>query len=329
MRYTMTLLGAIALAVVPARGEEPAAQPRAVTAADPSRAEDEKAIRAAAEAFARAYNAGDATALSRQYTERAEVIDAEGGRTEGREAIAERFAESFQAEQRGLLRVEVESLRLISPDVALEEGVVQVTLPESKSTSATRYSVIHVKQDGRWLMDRVREAKVAVVTPNERLKDIEWMLGDWTDEGDDANLKSSCRWSEDQNFLLREVTVQVQGVVATKIHQRIGWDPLSKQIKSWEFDAQGGYGESLWARSGPDWVIKYKGVLPDGRVSSATRRITPESPTRIHWESTDAVVGDEVIDESRIYIMVKVPPPAQLNPEQQPAPSTSNAKEQR
>ena len=64
------------------------------------------------------------------------------------------------------------------------------------------------------------------------------------------------------------------------VNQRIGWDPLTKQIKSWVFDSEGGYGDALWTRKGNQWVIKSTGVLPDGRTASATHVLTASALTR-------------------------------------------------
>ena len=38
--------------------------------------------------------------------------------------------------------------------------------------------------------------------------------------------------------------------------QRIGWDPVAGQFRSWDFDSQGGYSEGLWSRDGDRWIIK-------------------------------------------------------------------------
>ena len=39
--------------------------------------------------------------------------------------------------------------------------------------------------------------------------------------------------------------IHVQGKPVMNVTQRIGWDPLTKQIKSWVFDSDGGYGDAL------------------------------------------------------------------------------------
>ena len=33
------------------------------------------------------------------------------------------------------------------------------------------------------------------------------------------------------------------------VTQRIGWDPAAKQIRSWEFDSEGGFGEGTWGET--------------------------------------------------------------------------------
>lgn len=330
MRYAVAILGA-AIVVAPAFGDDQAPKP-AVSGAEPNakvESADERAIRASAEAFTRAYNAGDAHALAEQFSKNADVIDGDGVRIQGREAIEEALASTFKAEPGDRITLTIDSLRFLSPDVALEEGRNTVT-PTGDAPVSRRHIVIHVKQDGRWYMDSVREAKEPVVRPHDRLKELEWMLGDWTDEGSDSNVQTNCHWSKDKNFLLREITIQVQGETATSITQRIGWDPLTERFKSWEFDSEGGHSEGLWARAGEkSWVVNHSGVLPDGRTASATRVIVLEAPNRVRWASIDRVVGDEAIPEEMSFIMVKVPPAAGTQAGEKAAPSTTPARDKR
>ena len=330
MRYAVAILGA-ALVVSPAFGDDQAPKPAVSGSETDSKAEsaDERAIRASAEAFTRAYNAGDAHALAEQFSKNADVIDGDGVRIRGREAIEQALATTFKDEPGDKIALAIDSLRFISPDVVLEEGRNMVT-PASGAPVSRRHIVIHIKQDGRWYMDSVREEKEPVVRPHDRLKDLEWMLGEWTDEGSDSIVRTSCHWSKDENFLLREITVQVRGATATSITQRIGWDPLTQRFKSWEFDSEGGHSEGLWARAGEKgWVVKHSGVLPDGRTSSATRVIVLETPNRVRWASIDRVVGGEAIPEEMSFIMVKTPPAPGTQAGEKAAPSTTPARDKR
>ena len=139
------------------------------------------------------------------------------------------------------------------------------------------------------------------------------MVGEWLDQGSDATVHVSCRWSEDKNFLLRDFAVHVQGQPVMTVSQRIGWDPLTKQIKSWVFDSEGGYGDALWTHNGAQWVIKSTGVLPDGKTATSTNILARVSLNRATWKSTERTVGGQSVPESSEYVMVRRPPAPQSN----------------
>ena len=83
----------------------------------------------------------------------------------------------------------------------------------------------------------------------------------------------------------REFAIRVNGRVAMTVNQRIGWDPAGGQIKSWEFDSEGGHGQGLWARLGDQWMVKATGVLQDGRTATATHVITRDDPSTCRWRT--------------------------------------------
>src|SRR2546429_261830 len=60
-----------------------------------------------------------------------------------------------------------------------------------------RSRVAPARRDGRWLLDPARGEEEPLVRPHDRLKVLEWMLGEWTDEGSDAVTRTSCAWSKD------------------------------------------------------------------------------------------------------------------------------------
>ena len=84
-------------------------------------------------------------------------MDDEGEVTRGRPAIVERFAGLFAANEAGTLDVDVESIRLLSPVVAVEEGTATVSGDDGEKPETSRYSVIYVKQDGHWLHARIQD----------------------------------------------------------------------------------------------------------------------------------------------------------------------------
>src|SRR5262249_1756869 len=158
---------------------------------------------AAAESFTRAYNAGDARGLAAHFAVDAVVVEADGSRYEGREAIETEFAETFRAEPGGKMELAIDSIRFPAPDVALEAGRTAPTSRASGGPLQRRYLVVHAKRDGKWVLDSVREEDEPIIRPHDRLKPLEWMIGDWTDESSDSVARTTCGWSKDGNYLLR------------------------------------------------------------------------------------------------------------------------------
>ena len=67
----------------------------------------------------------------------------------------------------------------------------------------------------------------------------------------------------------------------------IGWDPESKVIRSWLFDADGGFGEGLWTATETGWSVKFVQVLPDGRRTSALNTYSRVDDNTFEWRSTN------------------------------------------
>ena len=90
--------------------------------------------------------------------------------------------------------------------------------------------------------------------------------------------------------------------------QRIGWDPVSNKVRSWVFDSEGGFAESLWTRQGDQWLVKLTGVSHDGWVGSATNVYTRLGPDKYSYQSRDRVQGNQIVDDTPEVIIVREPP---------------------
>ncbi len=298
------LLAALATGLIIAQEKKATAQ-----AAGAQRQADEAAIRASVEAFEKAYNARDAKAIAALFIPEGQMVDDEGNTSEGREAIAEVFADVFAEMPEARIEATVDSIRFIGTDLAVEVGATKMTPAPGETPEHGRYTVLHVKRDGKWLMALARDTEGQPPTSHERLQPLAWLIGEWIDESEDSVVFTSCRWSEDKNFILQDLNVQMAGRSAMKVTQRIGWDPLSKRMRSWVFDSEGGFGEGIWARSGDAWVIKATGVRPDGAAASATNVVMPLGKDSYVWRSGDRVVGDEVMPPIEVKIVRKPPAP--------------------
>jgi uncharacterized protein (TIGR02246 family) len=289
-----------------AQDQEKAAKPAS------SDSKDESAIRANVEAFVKAYNAGDAKAVANLFASEAQTIDEEGETTLGREAIERKTAATFADAPQGRIQIDVGSIRMIGSALAIEIGRAKVTSSPGKEPNVSRYSAVHVKsRAGKWLLAFVRETEESEITNAERLEPLEWLVGDWIDESPDSVVTTSCKWSDNKNFLLQDIKIRVQGSDTMHLTQRIGWDPLTKQIRSWLFDTEGGYGESFWTRDGDRWMVKATAVRRDGTTASMTNIYKPVGKDSYTWRTTDRVVGGEVMSPMEVKV-VRRPPEAAI-----------------
>jgi uncharacterized protein (TIGR02246 family) len=305
------LLGGLLVLLAPAAQSQSGPKKQATRNARPGaeRPADEAAVRANVAAFVRAYNAGDAKAVAALFMPDGRVVDKEGNESEGREAITKTFADLFASMPQKRLEVTIESIRFIEPDLAVEVGTTKETPAPDEPPEYDRYTVLHVKRDGKWQMALARDEEGPTPTGHERLRPLAWLVGDWVDDGGNAVVFSSCRWSKDGNFLLQDFKLRLNGREAMDVTQRIGWDPLAKRIRSWVFDSEGGFGESVWARDGDAWVIKATAVRPDGATASATNLLARTGSDGYVWRSTERVVGDERQPPMELKVVRKPPPP--------------------
>jgi uncharacterized protein (TIGR02246 family) len=314
-------LSAVIAQSVQSQSEKPKQAPPAAPAADESKARpaadrsaDEEAIRTNIAQFVKFYNAGDAKGLASLFTPDGEAWDKEGNEAEGREAIAKTFGAAFAETPKRQIEVFVESLKFIEAGMAVEVGTTKEIDEPNQPPEYDRYTVIHVKRDGKWQMALARDEEGQRPSAHDQLEPLAWLVGEWIDDAGSSVVRSTCRWSEDGNFLLQEFKLQLSGRNAMNVSQRIGWDPVAKCVRSWVFDSEGGYGESAWTRDGEEWIIKATGVRPDGKTASATNTLTPAGRDGYLWRSTDRIVGDERQPESQVKVVRKPPQPEKTTP---------------
>jgi uncharacterized protein (TIGR02246 family) len=268
----------------------------AVGAEADRQAADEAAIREAVESYVAAFNQGDAKALAAMWSPEAVYTDPfSGEQVFGREAIEKQFAAIFAEANGAKLEATTDAIQFVSPNVAVEQGTAKVIRPD-QAPEETEYTAVYVKRDGQWLLDRVSEEDVVVVPSNyEQLKELEWIIGRWVDQDEQAAVVTECNWTRNNNFITRSFTVQFRDRIDVAGMQIIGWDPAAKQIRSWVFDSDGGFGEGKWTRKGDRWYIQQTGVLPDGRKSSAVHIITRVDDGTCTLQAVNRTVDGELL----------------------------------
>jgi uncharacterized protein (TIGR02246 family) len=270
---------------------------------------DEEAVRQAAIRFVEAYNAHDAKAVSELFGPNARMEDEGGELIEGRPAIEAAYADEFETSPKASIGLTVDSLRFITPDVAVEEGAVEIFPDGETLTARSRYVAVHLKKDDAWRIISSRTVQRDVISNYDQLRDLEWLIGEWIDEGEESVVEFNSRWDDNKACLLNDFQVIQDGAITMRGTQRIGWDPQAKTIRAWIFDSNGGFGEAQWTSGDGVWIAKASGVSADGKSASATRIYTPVDRDHIIVSTRDRIADGEVQPDSEITLVRKAPAP--------------------
>ena len=304
------LLAAALAAAMAARfdGTAEAADPTPAAkaaASGPDRAADEKAIRAAADDFVKACDAADAKAVGALWAPDAEYTDESGQTYHGRPAIEKLYAEMFKERLGAAMTVTIESIRFFGPDIAVEKGVSRLTSPSGEA-SAARYTVVHARREGKWTMVDCRDAPYVPAQNEDRLKDLEWLIGDWTTGGKDEGRRIKFEWMCDRNFIKSSYSLAKDGKTTLGGGQIIGWNPKLGRIVSLHFDAKGGFGNDVWSKDGSKWVLEASGVFRDGSESTAVNILTPIDAKSFTWQSVKRTLDGVRLPDTPPVKVVKV-----------------------
>jgi uncharacterized protein (TIGR02246 family) len=264
------------------------------------RAEDGDALQKRAEAFIEAFQKGDAKAVDAFWTPDGDYTDQTGKQMKGRDAIQKAF-EGFFAENKDLkLRINSDSMRMVTPDVAVEDGSTEVGSPDGSPPTRARYTIVHVKKDGTWYLSSVRDSIPVPPTNYEHLRGLEFLIGDWSDDAEGVEVgRMSFAWSENQGFIVNTYSSTAKGLILSSGTQYIGWDPSAKRIRSWTFDSMGGFGEGGWTQDGDKWVSKTSATLQDGKKMTGTNIVKRVDAGAITLQSTDRTLDGKPIPDMK------------------------------
>ena len=165
-----------------------------------------------------------------------------------------------------------------------------------------RYTIVHLKKDGKWALGSVREAVAAMSNNSEHLRNLDWLVGNWADESEKGEIaKATFSWSESGDFLNSTFCTTFKSVPVTGATQWIGWDPIAKHIRSWTFDQEGGYTEGVWSVDEKKCSVASTTTTRDGKQVTATNIITPLDANTLSWESRNrAIDGAAIADIAAI-----------------------------
>ena len=258
-------------------------------AADPepskAQAADEAAIRATADEFVKAFNAADGKAIASEWAVDAGYTDEQGQEFRGRKEIQNEYESILKAFPGATIAVEIESIRFLGPDTAIEKGITRVKMPKDKGTTAARYTVVHARRDGKWIIVVGHDLPYVSASNADYLKDLDWMIGEWKADGKEAGIRIKSEWMAQHNYIKNTYNVIKDGEPTLTGAQIIGWNPKTGKIIAWHFDANGGYGNDVWTKDGAKWDIEATGVFHDGSETTAVNIITPIDANSFTWQS--------------------------------------------
>lgn len=260
--------------------------------------EETASIKEKAKAYEEAYNKKDAKALSLLWAEDAEYVDPDSDEPiKGRDAIEKQFAEVFENEKNTQMIIKVDSIKFPKNDQAVEIGTA-ILNKDGKEVDRTAYKAFYIKKDGNWLLKEVREEEAGEAPlQSERLKELEWLVGEWVDEDKDAEIVNTFSFDKYKNFLIQQFTVSVEGTFEIEGKQLIAYDPIKDEIRSWIFDSDGGFGEGVWKKKGNSWVVEMAQTLADGKRASSTNVYTPINENRYSWKSVGREIDGELLPD--------------------------------
>lgn len=270
-------------------------------------------LQQAAADFVLAYNAKDAAAIAALFTEDGEMADLRAeDTTTGRAGIQARYAEIFAAADTPSVAVEVDSVRLVGKDLAIEDGTVHFTPPgENAPAKSTAYTAVLQKNEaGAWQIASTR-ALADTTGPAGQLADLAAALkGDWTAMRDGLRLDLAFGWDGSGNFLAGEMLATTADGDPQTTTLRIGWDAARKTVTWWSFDDGGGFAKGDWTATEEGWLVRTEGSTADGESTSANQTLTPDGKDTLIWTAKDRLVDGGKLPDVELRLVRRAPEPA-------------------
>lgn len=283
----------------------------AVGSSSSARAQDDivSEVASVEESLTAAFNAADVDAVVNAFLADGELIDESGLLYRGHDELKDLFSQYFAKFPGAKLSLQIDSIRKIGDQVAIEEGTRFLAAGDS-AFAQVRYIATLSKKDGKWKLASIREFDdQPAPTSGDRLQTLAWLVGDWISESSELAVRISYRWDEDKNFLVGKFLATRGGQVVLKTEQRIGWDPLTGKIRSWMFDSDGGFGGGLWTPTQEGWVIKSESTQTDGSIGFATVYYRQLDQDRYQMIGTDRLIGDETAEDFDVTVTRAPPKP--------------------
>lgn len=263
----------------PAEGSAPSKQGPAETVGA------EAGIKAITADYVAAFNAADAKAAAALWTAEGEYVGADEVAIRGRAEIEKSLDGYLKANPKATVSIRIDSVRPLGRGLANAEGVVALKMPGDDPVIESRYTALHVLEDGKWRAATIREWVPDPAT-DVTIKNMEWIIGTWSSKGDGGEVETVYAWDAAKVFITGTYKVTKDGKTISSGTQMIARNP-SGGLRSWMFDSSGTTADGLWVRDDGRWVNEANGVLPDGTEITSVNVIIPLGPDAFTWHTVE------------------------------------------
>jgi len=269
----------------------------------------ERDVLAETDKLVTAFNKGDLGAILNTFLPDGELIDEQGVVHAGHEQISNLVDSFFKSYPNASTEAEIESVRNVA-GIVFADGRRTITTSDGKSVAVLRFMSVWKQTENGYKLASFRDySESTVVTPNEALQELQWLVGEWVNEGADSKVNLTFKWSADSNFILGDYVLKTsEGELATST-QRIAWDAAAGIFRMWTFDVDGGFGEGQWTQTENGWSVRSKATTPEGSLATAVLLFTPVSSERFTISGRSRMIDDEPLPDYDITV-VKKPPTA-------------------
>lgn len=269
-------------------------------------------LQKAAADFVTAYNKQDATAIAALFTEDGEMADLSGTNlTSGRDEIQARYEQIFSDDPLNIA-IEVDSVRFVAPNLAIEDGTFHLTPADDESAPprSTTYTAVLIQDDaGAWRIASTRSLKDVTEAAGQFADLAEVLKGEWTCRADGVQLDLAFGWDASGKFLIGEMLTTTADAEPQQGTIRIGWDASRKSIVSWMFDAKGGSTHGIWTPDENGWLIRSEGSTADGETLSAAQQLTTEGRETLIWKAIHRIIDGQTQPDKVLRMVRQAPVP--------------------
>jgi len=243
--------------------------------------------------YLRAFRSRDAAAVAACWSESADNRSLDSGEeTHGRDQVEQVFQTLFEEDASAEIDLDIQGIRPLGGDVAVVDGISQLSFSTGDAT-ASRFSAIVMKKDGRWMLESVREAATELPESSRgyAIRRVGEFAGRWESVSGRQDVSTHAFWTAGGGFLVRSHTMHAD-TGNREITEIIGWDPVRQGIRSWSFTSDGGFAEGSWTLDDDHFDVMLDGTTADGEMVTGRMTITSLGPDDLRTDMEGSAIAE-------------------------------------